>query len=369
MNKDKKEIIKIIISIIAGLAGTIASSTTGIPVSLGAFVMAVYLFRRLFNRDPFEASEEELRSYVHKAIELENVYRRELEDLARVKKRIEKKEIVVHDIDSLDRRIKQVEEIIEIARAKKNVVETILMVRENMDIFKKLLGDKNFGKLVTDVEYLKNKVEEALKREGMEEIDLKEVTEYLKNAVSLIIREPEKYMEKTEIKEEGGTPKPEEKPTVNMLEELLNSGSVDQWVEFIKKAVHENTKIKLPPGRYQEKKGFKNLLKSLYIVDCDVDKLRKVFDDKVLIRFAEYLKALKEGKTIEVSVQSSDLVYMDDMLEKISDEVKEGMEGETKIRIYGFTAIGSEQVVTKRKVMKDQATGKAIKIVFERASQ
>lgn len=367
MGKDKEmeEKIRLIISIIAGILGSILSSLVGFPTPLGVLVLAVYLFYDTFKRDPSKLSEEELRDHLRRAIELEEMYRRELEDLERVKRRVESGEIPISDTSALNMRIEQLKELMKRARAKKNIVETILMARESRKMSEEQFGI-NFDKLVSDVVRLKEKIDEALKRGGVGEIDLEGVSEYLKNVMLLIIEESRKYAEKTGLKEEVVPPRPVESPR-DELEKLLVDGTVEQWVELIRKALNGNFKIRLPPGRYHEEKGYKNLLKSLYALDFDTGTLKKVISDRVLMRFAEYLRALKEGKALEVDVLSSDLSYISDMLEKISDEIEERTEDGTKIRVYRFTA-NSERVAIERRAVVDQITRRATKVVFKRVT-
>lgn len=373
----KKYTVDEILSIAAGIAGTILSATLRYPIPLGLFVALGFMFRKLLGRDPFKLSIDELRGYLREAVELERTYERELEDLQRIKMRIEKGELKTKDTTSLDLRIKHLEELLKITKSKKLVTEAIIMVRENVEVYKKLLGERDFDKLVSNLDELAERVNEFLKKEDIGEIDYEAVAKRINELIPLVIKEPEKYRQETTVEEKKqekviAETKSEEKQSIETREvvsqetllDLLEEGTVKQWIDILEKASRESTKIRLPRGVYRDKEGYKNLLKALCVVDLGVRAIRKIIDDRALIRMSELFGKLKDEKTLELDPWSSDKDYIEDVLQIISGKIGERIEDNTKVELYRIDIPDLHRsLVVEKRVLRDPL-GRATKIIY-----
>lgn len=366
MSRNCSSVLENIATIVAGAIGNLASAATGYPIPLGSLVLAIIIFYKVFNRNPFTLSDKELRDHIAKAVEIEDSCRKELNDLKRIKSRIERGELKIEDALSLDIRVAQLDECIKMAKVKRMIAEVIIMVRENIEVFKKLFSEKGFDKIISNVDELNKLVEKELKNHGVKEVDIEGLTEYIKNVFPLIIKEPEKF------KSETPPVKPIQVETSEIVEaedveKLLKEGAPQQWIDLLKTLQSIGRKLKLPPGRHYTKKGYRNLLIALYSIDLDIDNLRNVLEDRVLLRIAEYLKKIKEGKAIEVDPTSSDLGYIDNVIQIICEnKIGEEVENNTKTQIYEFLDANQEKVVIEKKIIKDPSTGKALKIVVKK---
>jgi hypothetical protein len=152
---------------------------------------------------------------------------------------------------------------------------------------------------------------------------------------------------------------------------MLREGSIEEWIGIIKRAVESGEKIKMPPGRYESKEGYRNLLVALYIILEDVkpEKLREAIEDKFISRAIEYFKQLRK-RPIEIPPESSDREYIDTILQIIcGDPAKEEKTETETTKQYKLTLKEDREVVIERKTIKDPATKRAQKIVYsQRAS-
>lgn len=355
-----------LVSIIASSAGALLSITLDSIIPLGLVATVVLLFYRHYNQNPFKLSEEKLRSLIHEAREIEERYRMKLERFQEIKERIERGEIR-GDIGLLNLNIEHTKEVIKMARLKIKIVELVLAVKEEVKIFKKLFGENSFNKLVSNADELSREINKVLEREGISEINEEEVIQYLEMQIPLVFKKPEKHRA-VETSEKVLEKEHEKKPYVSVenLWNLIEDGTVKHWLELFEKSFKESMKIKLPVGVRREKEGYKNLLKTLCVTNLDMNIIRKVVDDRVLVRIAELFNKLKNEKSIELEPQDSNLNYIEDTLQIISSDVDEKVEGDTKINIYKIDISELEQkpVEVERRVMKDPKTGKAVKIVF-----
>ncbi len=362
------DIIRQLISTVASIAGSYLSTASGFILPLGSVLTLMHLYYKFFHKDPLRASDKELRRHIHEAIEKEVECRRALEGLRRVKSRVERGEIEVESTVSLEARMKQLDECVKLARAKKMVCEAIIMVKENIGIYKELFGDRGFIKLANNPDELDELVEKAFKKAGIERVEYKEIAEYLRNLTPIIIKEPEKFREASQAPAtQPKLPQQVGEVAESIIISLINNGSVQDWIDLLNRSVKDNVMIKLPPGRYSSKEGFKNLLIALYTTELDINAVRRVMKGRYLIRAANYLRRLREGKMIEVDPLSSDKDYIDEILEIINEgEVEKRVEGNTVVKIYGFTTSDGKQVKIERLVEKDPIKGRAIKISYRK---
>ena len=369
MSDRNEDTIKQLLSTVAGVAGSYFSSATGFLIPLGGLMTLAYLYYKFFHKDPFRASDEELRRYIREAIEKEAECRKALEDLNRVKGRVDRGEISVESTVSLEARMKQLEECIKLATAKKMICEAIIMVKENIEVYRKLLGERGFDKLASNVGELNGLVEKTLKKAEIKEAEYEEIARYLRNLFPLIIEEPEKF--KSEVRQESTSqPKaPQTKGVAesSIIDDLIYNGSVEDWLNLLGKSVKNKVKIKLPAGRHSTRRGFRNLLIALYATELDISTLREVIEDRYLVRAMEYLRRLREGETIKVEPLSSDKEYIDEILEMIKEgEVERRVEDNIITKIYRFVIPKGAEVEIERQVKKDSVSGVAVGISYRK---
>lgn len=360
-----------IVSIIAGAVGTALSITLDYVIPLGIVATVILLFYKYYGKNPFRLSKEKLRSLIHEAREIEEQYSRKLYKLQKVKERIDKGEIR-GDTMLLDVEIKRIEEVVRMAKLKIEIVELVLMIREGVEVFKKLFGENNFAKLVSNVDELNKEIDKMLKREGVAEINEEELVEYIRGRLMpLILVEPGKHRVveaaveelKKEIQVEH------EKKLYIPVEDvwkLLEYGSVKQWLELIEKSSKESMKIRLPLGVHHEREGYKNLLRALLITNTDMKTIKSVVEDRALVRMVELFKKLKNEKSIEFDPQDSSVGYIEDALKMISSSVDERIEGDVKVKVYRISIpdLEQKQIEVEKKVVKDSKSGIAVKVVF-----
>jgi hypothetical protein len=146
---------------------------------------------------------------------------------------------------------------------------------------------------------------------------------------------------------------------------MLREGSIEEWIGIIKKAVESGEKIKMPPGRYESKEGYRNLLVALYIILEDVkpEKLREAIEDKFISRAIEYFKQLRK-RPIEIPPESSDREYIDTILQITCGDPAKEEKTETETTKQYKLILKDREVVIERKTIKDPATKRAQKMVY-----
>jgi hypothetical protein len=353
--------------IVGAVSATISSITgyvTKYPIPLGLIVYAAFLFYRKFSRNPFKLSIEKLKEHVAEARVEEERLSRELKAVEKVVEKVAAGEIKEGDKDLLDARRKQLEEAVKLARTKVRLASMMIMIKENMDLFYRLFGRSNFEKLL-DVEELSKRVDKELK--GMEEVDVEALYQYFNNVFPLILKEPERF----EVKEEKPAqppppPRPERVP-LEQVDKMLREGSVEEWMDLIKKAVDGGEKIKIPPGRYAGKEGYRNLLKALYIMleGTSAAKLREAIEDRFITRAVECLSQLR-SVAVEVRPDSSDKEYMDEALQIMcGNPIKEESTEAEAVKRYMLALRGGEGLFIERRAVKDPVTKRAQKITYK----
>jgi energy-coupling factor transporter transmembrane protein EcfT len=169
----------------------------------------------------------------------------------------------------------------------------------------------------------------------------------------------------------GRQPSPQQVPSqppryipVEQVDKMLREGSVEEWIEILKKAVESGEKIKMLPG-YESKEGYRNLLVALYIILEDVkpEKLKETIEDKFISRAIEYFKQLRK-RPIEIPPESSDREYIDTILQIICGDPAKEEKTETETTKQYKLILKDREVVIERKTIKDPATKRAQKMVY-----
>jgi hypothetical protein len=306
---------------------------------------------------------------------------KELRDIERLIKRVESKEIE-GDKDLLHVKKKQLEEAIGLAKTKIRLTSMLIMIRENMNTLNKLFDKDNF-KLLLNVEEINKYVDKELG--GLKDVDINKLYQYFNDTFPLILEKPEKFVVKeqpiqTSVQQQqhqqhqptqqptlSSSPLPSSEPKIQLeqVDNMLKGGSIEEWIELIKSAVDNNEEIKILPGNYEDKEGYRNLLKAIYLLmdNISLEKLKGAIKDKVLLREAEYLKQLKNG-SIEIISESSDRGYIDNILNIICEkDVKEEIK-EAEIIKYYKLSLKDREMIIERRVVRDPITKKAQKIIY-----
>jgi hypothetical protein len=308
---------------------------------------------------------------------------KELRDIERLIKRVESKEIE-GDKDLLHVKKKQLEEAIGLAKTKIRLTSMLIMIRENMNTLNKLFDQDNF-KLLLNVEEINKYVDKELG--GLKDVDINKLYQYFNDTFPLILEKPEKFVVKeqpiqTSVQQQQHQQHQQHQPTqpptlssspsssepkisLEQVDNMLKGGSIEEWIELIKSAVDNNEEIKILPGNYEDKEGYRNLLKAIYLLmdNISLEKLKGVIKDKLLLREAEYLKQLKNG-SIEIIPESSDRDYIDNILNIICEkDVKEEIK-EAEIIKYYKLSLKDREMIIERRVVRDPITKKAQKIIY-----
>ncbi len=149
--------------------------------------------------------------------------------------------------------------------------------------------------------------------------------------------------------------------------ELLKMGTPKDWLKQIEEAFSDNVKIKLPYGNHSEKEGYRNLLIALYSVKGpNAKKITSILADKSLIRIAEYLRNLKDGREITVRPSDSALTDLDETISVMCGRILPD-----KVRvdnvvtsIFKFADAYKNEVAIEKKITLNPVTKKADRISF-----
>jgi hypothetical protein len=359
-----------LVKTIASIAGSMIAWITKYPIPLGLIVTIGLIFYNKYFINPFKLSISDLRRHIAEARIEEEKLLRELEDIEMILERVERGEIK-GDKELLRAKKKQLEEALKLSREKIRLASMIIMIKENMEVFNKLFGKDKFAELL-NVEKLNEHVNEQLK-ENLRNVGIDALHQYFNNVFPLILRHPEEFAVIEEKKEEKLTqPSPQQVPPqqprympVEQVDKMLRGGSIEEWIGIIKKAVESGEKIKMPPGRYESKEGYRNLLVALYIILEDVkpEKLREAIEDKFISRAIEYLEQLRK-RPIEIPPESSDREYIDTILQIICGDPAKEEKTETETTKQYKLILKDREVVIERKIIIDPATKRAQKIVY-----
>lgn len=315
---------------------------------------------------------KELRKYLVEADSERKKVSKKLKEVERIIKKVEAKEIE-GNLNLLKVRKKQIEEELQLIEAKIALISMIIMIRENIELYYRLYGKDNFEKLLNEDIYRVNReLLHELERIGIKEINVNTLYEYFDKEFQKK-KEEEKEEEKKKKKEEGE--KGEEKlpvplmpsllTSVEYLNKLLREGSVEEWVDLIKKSVDKNEKIMLPLIRNPNSEGYRNLLIAVYTMNINSAILKEIITDRFIVRAVDYLKDLVKGKTIEVAPDSSDKDYIDQLLQIMCNKpVKEESTEIETIKHYKL-ALSNREVLIEKKTLKDPVTRKAQKITYK----
>ena len=356
-----------LLAVFSSAIGTATTYLIKYPIPVGLIATIALLFYKKFSKNPFKLSIEDLKKHIAEARIKEEKLLEELKDIERIIKRVEVGEIE-GDKDLLQVKKKQLEEAVKLAREKIRLASMIIMIKENTEVFNKLFGKDNFKKLL-DVEELGKQLEQQLKEAGIEDIDVDALYSYFNNVFPLILKNPEEFaVKKVEEEEKPPQPPPPPTPEYTLLEKvdrLVREGSVEEWLDFIEEAIEKNKKIKIPLLRNYSVEGYRNLLLAVYTIDAPASKLREVIADRFLGRVVDYFKKLSRGEPVEVTPDSSDREYLDQAVEIMCGKPVREETTETEInKHYKLTIKDREQIII-RKVVKDTATQKAQKVIYQ----
>jgi hypothetical protein len=353
---------------IASITGPVISWIAGYPIPLGLIVIVGLIFYNKYFVNPFKLSTDDLRRHIAKARIEEEKLLRELEDIEMILKRVEREEIK-GDKELLQAKKKQLEEALKLAREKIRLASMIIMIKENIEVFNKLFGKDKFTELLNiDIEKLSENVKEQLKK-TLGNVDIDALHQYFKEEIEKLVK---KKKEEKKKEEEPTQPPPQQVPSqppryipVEQVDKMLREGSIEEWIEILKKAVESGEKIKMLPVRYESKEGYRNLLVALYIILEDVkpEKLKETIEDKFISRAIEYFKQLRK-RPIEMPPESSDREYIDTILQIICEEPKKEEKTETETIKQYKLILKDREVVIERKTIIDPATKRAQKIVY-----
>jgi hypothetical protein len=353
-----------LVKTIASIAGSMIAWITKYPIPLGLIVTIGLIFYNKYFINPFKLSISDLRRHIAEARIEEEKLLRELEDIEMILERVERGEIK-GDKELLRAKKKQLEEALKLAREKIRLASMIIMIKENMEVFNKLFGKDKFAELL-NVEKLNEHVNEQLK-ENLRNVGIDALHQYFDNVFPLILRHPEEFgvIEEKEKEEKDKPTQPPRYMPVEQVDKMLREGSIEEWIGIIKRAVESDEKIKMPPGRYESKKGYRNLLVALYIILEDVkpEKLREAIEDKFISRAIEYFEQLRK-RPIEIPPESSDREYIDTILQIICGDPAKEEKTETETTKQYKLILKDREVVIERKTIKDPATKRAQKMVY-----
>ncbi len=359
-----------LVKTIASIAGSMIAWITKYPIPLGLIVTIGLIFYNKYFINPFKLSISDLRRHIAEARIEEEKLLRELEDIEMILERVERGEIK-GDKELLQAKKKQLEEALKLAREKIRLASMIIMIKENIEVFNKLFGKDKFAELL-NVEKLNEHVNEQLK-ENLRNVGIDALHQYFDNVFPIILRHTEEFAVIEEKKEEKLTqPSPQQVPPqqprympVEQVDKMLRGGSIEEWIGIIKRAVESDEKIKMPPGRYESKEGYRNLLVALYIILEDVkpEKLREAIEDKFISRAIEYFEQLRK-RPIEIPPESSDREYIDTILQIICGDPAKEEKTETETTKQYKLILKDREVVIERKTIKDPATKRAQKMVY-----
>lgn len=339
------------------------------PIPVGLVVtVGVALYRRFhreLTKNPFKLPVEKLREYLAEARVEEEKLSRELRDIERLIRRVEAGEIKVEEEhrNLLNAKRRQLEEAVKLAREKVMLTEMAIMVKENVELFNQLFGRDRFERLLDPEELSKLMDKEVLRM--VESVDVGSLHTYFNQVFPLILRNPEGF--RAEVRPEQ-PPQPPPRPgyvPLELVDRLAKEGSVEDWVDLIRRSLETGERVRLPPGRYVGREGYRNLIRALYLLleTEKPSKLKEVVEDRFLSRAVDYLKQLRSG-VVEVAPDSSDAGYLDDLLQiTCGDPVREERTESEVVRQYKLQ-LGGRAVTIERRVVKDPATGRAQKVVY-----
>jgi hypothetical protein len=349
---------------IASITGPVISWIAGYPIPLGLIVIVGLIFYNKYFVNPFKLSTDDLRRHIAKARIEEEKLLRELEDIEMILKRVERGEIK-GDKELLQAKKKQLEEALKLAREKIRLASMIIMIKENIEVFNKLFGKDKFTELLNiDIEKLNENVNEQLKK-TLGNVDIDALHQYFKEEIEKLVKKKKKEEKPTQPSPQQVPPQQPRYIPVEQVDEMLREGSIEEWIEILKKAVESGEKIKMPPGRYESKEGYRNLLVALYIILEVVKpgKLREAIEDKFTSRAIGYFKQLRK-RPIEITPESSDREYIDTILQIICGDPAKEEKTETETTKQYKLILKDREVVIERKTIKDPATKRAQKIVY-----
>jgi hypothetical protein len=379
MDGDKEQstaperIVYIVASGLGGLISTVASSMLSTPLPIGFLAMLTYMFYKKFRQNPFSLSREDLERHIIEARLMLDKKLAELEKIKKIKERVENGEIG-GDLVLLDARIRQLEEEVELARAKIRLANMIMMVRESIDLFNKLYGRENFNKLITNIDKLNEEVEKILKRSGIDEVDVESFYRYFERTFPLITRggtadqtalPPQQPQQP--VQQPAHTQQPRPTGFIEVDVRLLREGEPIDWLKVLEEAASSSAKIRLPSGTfYTRQKGYRSLLIALFSTDLDLKILKGLFDNRRLNEIALILRKLREGDLIEVSPTSSENATLEELISIMCIESVRSERSESVIiRVCKFADAENKEVLIERRVVIDPNTKRATKIIYK----
>jgi len=158
--------------------------TTQYPLLVGLVTLIAFLFYERLFKNPFKLSLEELENHIVEARVEEERLSRELKEVEELLKEVESGKMQ-GDVRQLSERKRHLEGLLKLTKDKIIVTSMVIMVKERAELFNKLFGKDNFKRLL-DVEKFEWRINEELRRAGIEEIDVEELRQCFNEALSRV---------------------------------------------------------------------------------------------------------------------------------------------------------------------------------------
>jgi len=158
--------------------------TTQYPLLVGLVTLITFLFYERLFKNPFKLSLEELENHIAEARVEEERLSRELKEVEELLKEVESGKMQ-GNVRQLSERKRHLEGLLKLTKDKIIVTSMVIMVKERAELFNKLFGKDNFKRLL-DVEKFEWRINEELRRAGIEEIDVEELRQCFNEALSRV---------------------------------------------------------------------------------------------------------------------------------------------------------------------------------------
>jgi len=343
-----------LLSDIGRATASMLSIALGTYIPIGLLVVVAQLAYRLWKKNIFDLPLEELeREKIKtdekvKALEEELKYLEELR-VAKCRSDTECEHLVI--------KITGLKEQLKILKYKLYVIDIVEYVKKNERLFKEQLGSHVWKKVVENPDKFKEEVEKRLP-----EVDVEALRQIAYQLVVSLETEREKPKEAEltlvkENKEEKPTYKPQ-LPEVAVVEQrLLIEGTINEWISFLNDALNKKVSVKLPdipPSKYINEKGFRNLLMALLKIDIGKFSASQLFkEEKHINKIATLIIELKEG-IVRVKPTDSKKADIDQIINILTggeaSEVKEYVKNDIQYveYVYRFKdPEGKELTITK----------------------
>jgi len=347
-----------------------AAGLQAAPISIGLIILIIRLSSKLFNRNLLSLPVRKLKDEMIEVEKMDRAIRNEYRFTSEVIRKVEEGE-AEGDLELLKLKASQLDRQLTLLDSKRKILSLVIMIKENAEFFNKLYGKDNWKKIIKNPEKIGRKIDKILHEKDIKDERINSVIEILEKKFMeslAMVKSPssdEKFKEEPTppVKNELSPPTPGR--FIEISKELLYDGTPDQWLKLIGQAVEEGWKLKLPMGSYDDRTGYRNLMKAIFSSEFSGYKLRQVFLDKPLIRAVDLLKGLKSGEEVSFDPYSSEKVDMDNLLQVLVGAKKPitAREGNRIVSQYEFTGAKGEPVRVRKIILLD-SSGKASRVNY-----